>query len=166
MYGQKKTSVLPNWYLLPFLALVSSSSYFRDYLPSCILIFFSFHSVVGFLHSVTGKYHDLNCNRIISVSHVSQITTNRKLQKRCHGYEDRCCEKNNWFYRKFVLKRYWHGFTWSLSLVNLWLHVFQWSRRSNSTFNRKTTKKWTTEIGRYIVLRLFNGTLSSAETIL
>ena len=30
----------------------------------------------------------------------------------------------------------------------------------------KQTKKLTPEIGRYMILRLFNGTLSSAETIL
>lgn len=97
--------------------------------------------MVGFLNRVTGTYHVLNCKRIIPATHVSQIMTDRKLQKRCHGYEDQLYDKNNWFYRKFVLKRYWHEFTWSLSLVNLWLHVLQWSRRSSSTSNIKTNKE-------------------------
>jgi hypothetical protein len=97
--------------------------------------------------------HVLHWNCTVPVTHVSQIMTNRKLQKRCHEHEDGCYDKkNNWFYRKFVVTRYWHGFTWSLLLVNLRLHVFQWSRRSTSTPTAKQAKTLTPEIGRYIVL--------------
>jgi hypothetical protein len=90
---------------LTFLVLIPFSGLSLAFLTFHVFISSSFYSVVRFLHTFTGTYHFLHCNWTIPVTHVSPIMTNRKLQKRCHGYIDGCHGKKT----EFTVRLLWLG---------------------------------------------------------